>query len=43
LLSDLFPGINIPRQRELKFEGLIKDVCKENKLYPEEEFVLKVV
>lgn len=43
MLGDLFPGINIPRQREMKFEGIIKDVCIENKLYPEDEFILKVV
>jgi len=39
----LFPNINIPRQRDMKFEGIIKDVCIENKLYPEDEFILKVV
>ena len=27
----------------MRFEGLIKDVCVESKLYPEPEFILKVV
>lgn len=43
LLSDLFPGIDIPRQRDMRFEGVIKEVCMESKLYPEDEFILKVV
>ena len=39
LLSDLFPGINPTRKRDMRFEGLIEDVCKENKLYPEPESI----
>jgi dynein heavy chain, axonemal len=43
LLGDLFPGIDPPRKRDMRFEGIIEDVCKESKLYPEPEFILKIV
>lgn len=44
LLGDLFPGIDIPRQRDMRFEKVIEKTCsKELGLYPAEEFVLKVV
>ena len=34
LLGDLFPGINIPRKRDLDFEKIIETVAVENGLYP---------
>lgn len=43
LLGDLFPGINIPRKRDFDFEKVIESVAVENGLYPEPEFILKVV
>ena len=43
LLSDLFPGVDIPRKRDMKFEALITSVCSESKIYPDPDFVLKVV
>lgn len=43
LLSDLFPGIDPPRKRDMKFEGVIESVAKGNGLFPEPEFILKVV
>lgn len=43
LLGDLFPNLNPIRKRDMRFEGIIKDVCIKSKLYPEEEFILKVV
>jgi len=43
LLSDLFPGIDPPRKRDMKFEGVIESVTKANGLFPEPEFILKVV
>ena len=39
LLGDLFPGINPTHKRDMRFEGLIEDVCEENKLYPEPESI----
>jgi len=43
LLSDLFPGIDPPRKRDMRFEHIIEEVCVDSKLYPEQEFILKVV
>ncbi|KRW98533.1 P-loop containing nucleoside triphosphate hydrolase [Pseudocohnilembus persalinus] len=43
LLGDLFPGIEIPRKRDMEFENLILEVCNEQRLFPDPEFVLKVV
>lgn len=43
LLSDLFPGIDIPRKRDKQFEDLVEAVCAETKLFPDPDFVLKVV
>jgi dynein heavy chain len=42
-LGDLFPGIDIPRQRDMKFEGLINAVTEEAGKYPDPEFILKIV
>jgi len=43
LLGDLFPGIDVPRKRDMKMEGIISDCIKEAGLYQEPEFILKVV
>jgi dynein heavy chain len=43
LLGDLFPGVDPPRKRDIDFEKIIRDMSIESKLYPEEEFILKVV
>lgn len=43
LLNDLFPGIDVPRTRDMKFEGIIEEVVKEAELNPDDEFILKIV
>lgn len=43
LLKDLFPGIDPPRKRDMRLEGLIEQAAVENKLNPDPDFVLKVV
>jgi len=43
LLSDLFPGINVPRNRDMRFEKVIEKAVDDAKLFPDAEFILKVV
>jgi dynein heavy chain len=43
LLGDLFPGIDPPRKRDMRLEGLIEQAAVESKLNPDPDFVLKVV
>ena len=43
LLADLFPGINPPRKVDEAFEEIIRGVTKDQNLYPDDEFILKVV
>jgi len=43
LLGDLFPGIHVERKRDMDFEKIIEGACADNKLFPEPEFVLKIV
>lgn len=43
LLGDLFPGIDVPRKRDMRFEGLVRDSALEAGLTDEPEFILKVV
>jgi dynein heavy chain, axonemal len=43
LLSDLFPGIIVSRTRDMRFEGMIEKAVHEQKLCPDENFILKVV
>ena len=43
LLSDLFPGIDIPRQRNWDNEKVISEVCIENGLQPDDNCLLKIV
>jgi dynein heavy chain len=43
LLGDLFPGINPPRKRDMTFEQKCRESAESFNLYPDEEFILKVV
>uniref|UniRef100_A0A8C5KUF0 Dynein axonemal heavy chain 11 n=1 Tax=Jaculus jaculus TaxID=51337 RepID=A0A8C5KUF0_JACJA len=43
LLSDLFPALEVPRQRKPHFEQMVKQSTLELRLQPEESFILKVV
>ena len=43
LLGDLFPGIDIPRQRNWDNEKVISEVCVENHLQPDDNCLLKIV
>ena len=43
LLLDLFPGIDVPRKRDIVFEKIIEDCTLEQKLEPDPEFITKVV
>ena len=43
LLGDLFPGIDVPRKRDMKFEETIRIAANELNYYEEPEFILKVV
>ena len=43
LLGDLFPKIEIARQRDMDFEKVIQDVTVEAALHPHETFILKIV
>jgi len=43
LLGDLFPGIEVTRKRDLRFEEVIKQQTIKDKLNPDDQFILKVV
>jgi dynein heavy chain len=43
LLGDLFPGLTIPRKRDMEFEKIIEEVSIESKLNPAPEFIEKIV
>jgi dynein heavy chain len=43
LLGDLFPGINVPRTRDMRFEGLIEESVSDAHLNKDPEFILKIV
>ena len=42
LIGDLFPALNVPRKRDMEFEKQIKQAIMDQKLQPEENFILKV-
>jgi len=42
LIGDLFPALNVPRKRDMNFEGQIKTAMLELHLQPEDSFILKV-
>jgi len=41
-LGDLFPALDVPRKRDLDFEGMIKTAAIDLKLQADDGFVLKV-
>jgi len=43
LLGDLFPGIDVPRKRDMRFEGIVNDAAKDLGLHNDPEFILKIV
>jgi len=43
LINDLFPSIDVPRKRNLKWEDQIKEVVIKNGLQGEDQFIRKVV
>ncbi|XP_078081541.1 dynein axonemal heavy chain 9 [Mustelus asterias] len=43
LISDLFPALDVPRKRDLQFEGRVKQSILDLKLQAEDNFILKVV
>ncbi|KAG7460463.1 dynein heavy chain 11, axonemal-like isoform X1, partial [Solea senegalensis] len=43
LLGDLFPGLEVERERSYEFENAIRKTTLELRLQPEEPFILKVV
>ena len=42
LIGDLFPALDVPRKRDLDFEKLVRQATLEQKLQPEDNFILKV-
>ena len=43
LLGDLFPGINVPRKVDERFEGIIRQAAQDLFYFDEPEFILKIV
>jgi len=43
LLGDLFPGINVPRTRDMRFEELINSAVSDASLNADADFILKIV
>ncbi|WAR03796.1 DYHC-like protein [Mya arenaria] len=43
LIGDLFPSLDVPRKRDMDFEKLIRQATLDQKLQPEDNFILKVV
>jgi len=43
LIGDLFPALNVPRKRDVNFEGQIKTAMLDHHLQPEDSFILKVL
>ncbi|XP_062567134.1 dynein beta chain, ciliary-like [Saccostrea cucullata] len=43
LISDLFPALNVPRKRDPELEKQIKQATLDQKLQPEDNFILKIV
>ncbi len=42
LIRDLFPGLEVERQTDAKFEQIVRQTSLELKLQPEDMFILKV-
>ncbi|XP_013068368.2 dynein beta chain, ciliary [Biomphalaria glabrata] len=43
LIGDLFPALDVPRKRNMEFEKQIRQATHDQKLQPEENFILKIV
>ncbi len=43
LLGDLFPGVDVPRKRDMRFEGLVNDAARDLGLHNDPDFILKIV
>ncbi|XP_070187600.1 dynein beta chain, ciliary-like isoform X2 [Littorina saxatilis] len=43
LIGDLFPALDVPRKRDMDFEKMIRQATLDQKLQPEDNFILKVV
>lgn len=43
LIGDLFPALDVPRKRDMDFEKSIKQATLDQKLQPEDNFILKIV
>lgn len=43
LIGDLFPALDVPRKRDIDFEKAVKHAALDQKLQPEDNFILKVV
>ena len=42
LIGDLFPALDVPRKRDQDLETLVRQATIEQKLQPEDNFILKV-
>lgn len=42
LIGDLFPSLDVPRKRDMDFEKMIRQATLDQKLQPEDNFILKV-
>ena len=42
LICDLFPALDVPRKRDMDFEKMIRQATLDQKLQPEDNFILKV-
>ncbi len=42
LIRDLFPGLEVERRTDAKFEQIVRQTSLELKLQPEDMFILKV-
>ena len=42
LIGDLFPALDVPRKRDMDFEKNIRQATLDQKLQPEDNFILKV-
>ena len=43
LIGDLFPALDVPRKRNMDLEKQIRQATLDQKLQPEENFILKVI
>lgn len=43
LIGDLFPGLDVPRKRDMDFEKVVREAVVSLNLQPEDSFLLKIV